>query len=59
MDILPVVGRGLDQHRHLQVGEAERIGEAALFAEVGQRDDDAVDLGGVRLKSAAHFFASS
>ena len=28
----------------LQVGEAERVGEAALFAEVGQGDDDAVDL---------------
>ena len=38
------VGRGLDQHGHLQVGEADGVGQAALFAEVRQRDDQAVDL---------------
>ena len=51
MPILPgVVGRGLDQHRHAQIGEAERVGQAALFAEVRQRDDDAVDLVGMLLE---------
>ena len=44
------VGRGLDEDGHAQVGEAEGVGEAALFAEVGQGDDDAVDLVGVLLE---------
>ena len=44
------VGRGLHQHRNLQPGEPDRIDDAALFAEVGQRDDDAVDLFGVLLE---------
>jgi len=39
-----MVGRGLDEHGNLQVGEAQRIGETALFAEVREGDDDAVDL---------------
>ncbi len=38
------VGRGLHQHRNLQPRQANRIHDAALFAEVGQRNDDAVDL---------------
>jgi hypothetical protein len=42
-----VVGRGLDEDGDLEVGETEGVGEAALFPEVGQGDDDAVDLGGV------------
>ena len=51
MPILPgVIRRRLDQHRNAQVREANRIGQAAFFAEVRQRDDDAVDLGGVRLE---------
>ena len=45
-----VVGRGLDEDGDLEVGETEGVGEAALFAEVGQGDDDAVDLGGVLLE---------
>ena len=44
------VGRGLDEHGNAEVGEAEGVGEAALFAEVGQGDDDAVDFGGVLLE---------
>ena len=45
MPILPVVRRGLDQHGNAQIGQTQRVGEAALLAEVRQRDDDAVDLG--------------
>ena len=41
------VGRGLHQHRDLEAGEADGVDDAALFAEVGQGDDDAVDLVGV------------
>ncbi len=44
------VGRGLHQHRNLQAGEADGVHNAALFAEVGQGDDDAVDLVGVLLE---------
>ena len=44
------VGRGLHQHRNLQTRQPDRIDDAALFAEVGQRDDDAVDLFGVLLE---------
>src|SRR6202789_3017068 len=44
------VGRGLDEDGHVEIGQAERVGQAALFAEVWQRDDDAVDLGGVLLE---------
>ena len=38
------IGRRLDQHRHVEVGQAQGVGDAALVAEVRQRDDDAVDL---------------
>ena len=56
MDILPgASGVAWIEHGHAQVGQAERVGQAALLAEVGQGDDEAVDLGGVGLKSAAHF----
>ena len=44
------VGRRLDQHRNAQIGEADRIGQAALFAEVRQRDNQPVYLGSVRLE---------
>jgi hypothetical protein len=44
------IGRGLDEDGDVEVGEAEGVGEAALFAEVGQGDDDAVDLVGVLLE---------
>ena len=44
------VGRGLHQHRNLEPGEADGVHDAALLAEVGQRDDDAVDLVGVLLE---------
>ncbi len=39
-----LVGRGLDQHRHVEAGPAQRVDHGALFAEVGQRHHDAVDL---------------
>ena len=38
------IGRGLDQHGDVQLGQAQRIGDGALVAEIGQGDDDAVDL---------------
>ena len=38
------VGRGLHQHRNLETGKPDRVHDAALFAEVRQREDDAVDL---------------
>ena len=44
------VGRGLDEDGDVEVGEAEGVGEAALFAEVWQGDDDAVDFLGVLLE---------
>ena len=44
------VGRGLHQHRNLQAREADGIDDAALFAEVRQGNDDAVDLFGVLLE---------
>ncbi len=45
-----MIGRSLDQHRHAQIGEPQRIGQPALLAEVRQRDDDAVDLRSVLLE---------
>ena len=51
MDILPAwSGVAWISTGTLQVGEADGIGQAALLAEVRQRDDDAVDLGGVLLE---------
>ena len=44
------VGCGLDKDRNVEVGEAEGVGEATLFAEVWQRDDDAVDFLRVKLE---------
>ena len=41
--LLGIVGRGLDQHRHVQIRQAQGIGNGALFAEVRQGHDDAVD----------------
>ncbi len=39
-----LVRRGLDQNRHVEAGPSQRVDHGALFAEVGQRDHDAVDL---------------
>ena len=44
LHVVAAVGRGLHQHRHVQRGVADRIGDAALVAEIRQRHDDAVDL---------------
>ena len=38
-----LIGRRLDQHRHAEIGEPQRVGDGALVAEVRQRDDHAVD----------------
>jgi len=42
----------LHQHRHLEAREAD-ASQCALFAEVWERDDDAVNLSACFLKSAA------
>src|ERR1019366_4687523 len=38
------VRRGLYEDGHVEVGLAQSVGDGALFAEIRQRDDDAVDL---------------
>ena len=38
-----VVVEGVDQHRHVQRGPAQRVGDGPLVAEVGQRHQHAVD----------------
>jgi hypothetical protein len=38
------VRRGLHQHGDRQVGGSQRVGNGALVAEIGQCDNDAVDL---------------
>ena len=38
------IGRGLHQHGHVEVGQAQGVGDGALVAEIRQRDDDAVDV---------------
>jgi len=58
-----IVRESVNEHRHAQVGEAQRVGDAALVAEVGQRDQHAVNLvavraeqlgAGVRFRQALH-----
>ena len=44
LHVVGAVRRGLHQHRHLQCGVADGVDDAALLAEIRQRDDDAVDL---------------
>jgi hypothetical protein len=51
------VGCGLDEDGDVEVGEAEGVGEAALFTEVGQGDDDAIDLGGVGFEERGAFLS--
>ena len=38
-----VVVERVDEHRHVELGPAQRVGHGALVAEVGQRDEHAVD----------------
>ena len=59
--VVGAVGRGLHQHRNLQPGQADGVDDAALFAEVGQGDDDAVDRVGMlleQLRAALRFSVS-
>ena len=44
------IGRGLDEYGDVQSGPAQRVGDGAFVAEIGQRHDDAVDFGGVLLE---------
>ena len=44
------VGSGLDENGNMQAGEAQSIGNGAFVAEVGQRNDDAIDAMAVLLK---------
>ena len=42
-----IVGVALDEHRHIKLGQFERVGYALFVAEVRQADEDAVDFTGV------------
>ena len=44
------VGEGVDEHGDVEPGPAQRVGDGALVAEVGERDEDAVDLVAVALE---------
>ena len=59
--VVGAIGRGLHQHRNLQPGQTNGIDDAPLFTEVGQGDDDAVDLVGMlleQLRTALRFSVS-
>ena len=45
-----MVGRRLNQHRHLQIRQLERIRQPTLLAKVRQRNDDPIDLSRMRLE---------
>ena len=58
--LVGIVGRRLNQNRNAEIGEAQRVGDGALFAEVGQRDNDAVNAVAIlleQIRAAARFFA--
>ena len=50
-----VVGVGLNEDRDVQTGEFDRVGDAFFVAEVGEDDQNAVDLVAVAAKRSAHF----
>ena len=54
------VGGRLNQHRHVQAGQPQGVRDAALVAEIRQRDDHAVDLVAVLLEEvgAGHRFGA-
>jgi hypothetical protein len=54
-----VVRLGLDEDRHPQPALAQRLHHRLLVAEVGERDEHAVDAVGVGRNSAAHLAASA
>ena len=57
--VLRVVREGMDQHGHVQFGPAHGVGDGALVAKVGQRDQHAVDfvaVGAEQVGAAAGFF---
>ena len=59
--VVCAIGRGLDEDGNFEAGEADGVDNAALFAEVGQGDDDAVDFVGVlfeELRAALRFGVS-
>ena len=41
--LLRIIRRGLNQYRHTKIGQPQGIGNGPFFAEVGQRNNDAVD----------------
>ena len=47
VELVELVVAGLHQHRHAELGAVQGVDDAQLVAEVGQRDDHAVDLGAV------------
>ena len=48
--LVGLVGKSMHQHRHIEPRHADRVGHAALVAEVGQADQNAVDLVAVLLE---------
>ena len=51
-----IVGRGLHEHRNVEAGEAKSVGDGALVAEVGKRDDHAIDTLAIFLKQGGAAF---
>ena len=49
------IRRGLHQHGNVQIGQAQRIGDGALLAEIRQGDDHAVDAVAVGAKQIGAF----
>jgi hypothetical protein len=45
-----IIGKGVDQHRDVQVGPAEGVGDGRFLAEIGQGHEDPVDLIAMRSK---------
>ena len=51
-----IVGRRLHQHRNVEPRQAHGVGNRALVAEVGQRDDHAIDSVAILLKQSGAAF---
>ncbi len=44
MSILLTVRESLEEHRHVESGEAQRVGDGSLIAEIREGDQNAIDL---------------
>ncbi|MCJ7659819.1 MAG: hypothetical protein MUO67_11770 [Anaerolineales bacterium] len=52
-ELVEIVVTSLNQHRHIELGHVEGFYNSQLVAEVGQNDDDAVDLVGVLMEQVS------